>query len=174
MHLPAWLVSYGSTCLTPSCLREDSGADRGPRRCGERDCTYRYTVTTRTSDFCIKMTFNVVVVDRFYIAPFSAFEQTHCARMWFYMSKQLFIALFFFYPPKWFTYSKLMFHWLWERSHKTVHKPQLLKREEIRSGTEPRSFCLTVPPHQTASLLWVFLPRQRLLLFFNRFAYISI
>ena len=28
----------------------------------------------------------VVVVDRCYIALFSALEQTHCARMWFYMS----------------------------------------------------------------------------------------
>ena len=29
----------------------------------------------------------VVVVDRFYIALFSAHEQTHCARMCFYMSE---------------------------------------------------------------------------------------
>ena len=29
----------------------------------------------------------VVVVDRFYIALFSALEQTHCARMLFYMSE---------------------------------------------------------------------------------------
>ena len=29
----------------------------------------------------------VVVVDRFYIALFSALEQTLCARMWFYMSE---------------------------------------------------------------------------------------
>ena len=28
----------------------------------------------------------VVTVDRFYTALFSALEQTHCARMWFYMS----------------------------------------------------------------------------------------
>ena len=28
----------------------------------------------------------VVVDDRFYIALFSALEQTHYARMWFYMS----------------------------------------------------------------------------------------
>ena len=32
-------------------------------------------------------------VDRFYIALFSAFEQTDSARMWFYMNEQLFIAL---------------------------------------------------------------------------------
>ena len=36
----------------------------------------------------------IVVVDRFYIVLFSAFEQTHCARMWFYMSDQLFMARF--------------------------------------------------------------------------------
>ena len=30
---------------------------------------------------------NVVVVSRFYIALFSALEQTHCARMWFYVSE---------------------------------------------------------------------------------------
>ena len=32
--------------------------------------------------------------DCFYIALFSALEQTHCARMWFYMSDYLFIAPF--------------------------------------------------------------------------------
>ena len=31
-------------------------------------------------------------VDRFYIALFSALEQTHCARMWFYMSEQQYSA----------------------------------------------------------------------------------
>ena len=30
---------------------------------------------------------SLVVVDRFYIALFSALEQTHCARMWFCMSE---------------------------------------------------------------------------------------
>ena len=33
--------------------------------------------------------------DCFYIALFSTLEQTHCARMWFYMSDYLFIAHFF-------------------------------------------------------------------------------
>ena len=28
------------------------------------------------------------------------------------------------------------------QSHKTVHRPQLLKRKESRGGIEPRSFCL--------------------------------
>ena len=36
----------------------------------------------------------VVVVDRFYIALFSALEQTHCARMSFCMSEQVFIVRF--------------------------------------------------------------------------------
>ena len=36
----------------------------------------------------------IIIIDRFYIALFSALEQTHCARMWFYMSEQLFIARF--------------------------------------------------------------------------------
>ena len=30
---------------------------------------------------------NIIINDRFYIALFSAREQTHCARMWFYMSE---------------------------------------------------------------------------------------
>ena len=38
-----------------------------------------------------------IIIDRFYTALFSALEQTHCARMWFYMSEQLFIARFFFW-----------------------------------------------------------------------------
>ena len=36
----------------------------------------------------------VVVADCFYIALFSALDQTHCARMWFYVSEQLFTARF--------------------------------------------------------------------------------
>ena len=28
----------------------------------------------------------IIIIDRFYIALFSAVEQTHCARVWFYMS----------------------------------------------------------------------------------------
>ena len=35
-----------------------------------------------------------IIIDRFYIALFSTLEQTHCTRMWFYMSEQLFIARF--------------------------------------------------------------------------------
>ena len=29
----------------------------------------------------------IIIIDRFYIALFSAFEQTHCAHMWFNMSE---------------------------------------------------------------------------------------
>ena len=29
----------------------------------------------------------IIVIDRFYIALISALEQTHCARMWFYMNE---------------------------------------------------------------------------------------
>ena len=29
----------------------------------------------------------IIIIDSFYIALFSALEQTHCARMWFYMSE---------------------------------------------------------------------------------------
>ena len=36
----------------------------------------------------------MIIVDRFYIALFSALEQTQCARMWFHMSDWLFIARF--------------------------------------------------------------------------------
>ena len=36
----------------------------------------------------------LIVIDRFYIALLSAREQTHCARMWFYMNESLFIARF--------------------------------------------------------------------------------
>ena len=34
---------------------------------------------------------------RLYSAILRSLEQTHCARMWFYMSDQLFIARFFFF-----------------------------------------------------------------------------
>ena len=36
----------------------------------------------------------IIIIDRFYIALFSALGQTHCARMRFYMSEWLFIARF--------------------------------------------------------------------------------
>ena len=29
----------------------------------------------------------IIIIDRFYMALFSALEQTHCARMWFYMTE---------------------------------------------------------------------------------------
>ena len=39
-------------------------------------------------DVVTAMTGTVVIyIDRFYIALFSALEQTHCARMWFYISE---------------------------------------------------------------------------------------
>ena len=45
------------------------------------------------------MVFNVVavvvVVDRLYIALFSAFEQTHCTRTSFYMSDYVFLIVRF-------------------------------------------------------------------------------
>ena len=37
---------------------------------------------------------DVFVADRFYITLFSALEQIHCSRVWFYMSDQVFIARF--------------------------------------------------------------------------------
>ena len=40
----------------------------------------------------------IIIIDRFYIALFSALEQTHCARMWFCMSEQLLIARFLNIP----------------------------------------------------------------------------
>ena len=36
----------------------------------------------------------IIIIDRFYIALFSALEQTHSARMSFYMNEYLFIARF--------------------------------------------------------------------------------
>ena len=43
--------------------------------------------------------------DHLYSAILCSLEQTHCARLWFYMSDKLFIAHFFEYPLKWCTYS---------------------------------------------------------------------
>ena len=36
----------------------------------------------------------IIIIDRFYIALFSALEQTHCARTSFYINEYLFIARF--------------------------------------------------------------------------------
>ena len=55
----------------------------------------------------------------------------------------------------------LMFRWLWgTKSPDRVHKPQLLKRQESRSGIEPRSFRLPAyrltarPNRLSLCLLW--------------------
>ena len=29
----------------------------------------------------------IIIIDRFYLALFTALEQSHCTRMWFYMSE---------------------------------------------------------------------------------------
>ena len=42
----------------------------------------------------VRCIYYFIIIDRFYIALFSALEQTHCARMWFYMSEYLYIARF--------------------------------------------------------------------------------
>ena len=39
-------------------------------------------VNTNVPDIII-----IIIIDRFYIALFSALEQAHCARLWFYMSE---------------------------------------------------------------------------------------
>ena len=49
--------------------------------------TWKYNVLSmslKTNDLKICV---IIIIDRFYIALFSALEQTHCARMWFYMSE---------------------------------------------------------------------------------------
>ena len=56
------------------------------------------------------ITIIMMIIPFIIIALLSALEQKHCARMWFYMSEELFIARFFFffffkYPPRWCTYS---------------------------------------------------------------------
>ena len=35
-----------------------------------------------------KLIVYLIIINRFYIALFSALEQTHCARVWFYMSEE--------------------------------------------------------------------------------------
>ena len=42
---------------------------------------------THSQKFPKNVAFEKVIIDHFYIALFSALKQTHCACMWFYMSK---------------------------------------------------------------------------------------
>ena len=49
-----------------------------------------------------------MIDDHLYSAILRSLEQTHCARLWFYMSDKLFYSAFFEYPPKWCTYSASM------------------------------------------------------------------
>ena len=55
-------------------------------------CVFRFAQVCTKSSIII-----IIIVDRFYIALFSALEQTHCAHMWFYMSEWLFIVHFWIF-----------------------------------------------------------------------------
>ena len=48
--------------------------------------------------------------DRLYSAILRSLEQTHCSRMWFYMSDWLYSA-FFEYPPRWCQYLQRWHGW---------------------------------------------------------------
>ena len=61
--------------------------------------------------------FDWLIDDHLYSTILRSLEQTHCARLWFYMSDKLFIARFFEYPPKWCTYSAGMAGATWNCSH---------------------------------------------------------
>ena len=56
---------------------------------------------TQTSVSCLcgrtTLKIHIYINDRFYIALFSALEQTHCACMWFYMSDKVFTARFWIF-----------------------------------------------------------------------------
>ena len=43
--------------------------------------------STTSQNGCQKVSSIIIIIDCFYIALFSALKQTHCARMWFYMSE---------------------------------------------------------------------------------------
>ena len=58
-----------------------------------------------------------LIDDPLYSAILRSLEQTHCARLWFYMSDKLFNSVFFEYPPKWCTYSTGMAGATWNCSH---------------------------------------------------------
>ena len=82
-------------------------------------------------------------IDRLYIALFSALEQTHCARMWFYISEQLFIARFWIstevmYLQRWhgWCHMKLLPEWLnlgaFCVHHTTMHHVASCKATYVR------------------------------------------
>ena len=66
---------FGTNVFSSFSLWEPTGALR------ESGVLYREVCVEDLGAICI------IIIDRFYIALFSAFEQTHCARMWFYMSE---------------------------------------------------------------------------------------
>jgi len=86
----------------------------GPRRLVRTDRPGR---PPRLSHSSWTISQHVVVADRFYIALFSALEQTHCARMWFYTSGYRRLERVFEYPPKWSTYSAGMAAATWNCCH---------------------------------------------------------
>ena len=95
----------------------DGDEDWVPRHPGQTPCLQVQPPTTRSvcllvvclhslhkscmgCNVCLVCTFD----DHLYSAILRSLEQTHCARLWFYMSDKLFFySAFFEYPPKWCT-----------------------------------------------------------------------
>ena len=55
---------------------------------GMRTHTVDLGLDSQPKEFCsVHIIIIIIIIDHFYIALFSALEQTHCARVWFYMSE---------------------------------------------------------------------------------------
>ena len=108
-HLPVWVshftilskliesycykygfIVHSFVCLTPPEMSSDRSFQRwmsNSDTCQSGPPIPLFTILSKLIEsYCYKYAF-IIIIDRFYIALFSALEQIHCARVWFYMSE---------------------------------------------------------------------------------------
>ena len=95
LHFIPAVSVHPETPAGESCFADDSfrtcvsggKCDNGTCKCDPKFSTLTADKTCGKEDARRLYIYIIIIIDRFYIALFSALEQTHCARMWFYMSE---------------------------------------------------------------------------------------
>ena len=85
------LIRVGWCVLIPELGRRNSVSFSMPVKQGSS--VFIFAWLCRRTHFST-VSCRYVIINHFYIALFSALEQTHCARMWFYMSEYFFYSAF--------------------------------------------------------------------------------
>ena len=93
---------------------------------------------------CVRLLL-LIIIKLFYIALFSALEQTHCARMWFYMSEYFFYTSFTPPPPRPLPTTTSMFCFLMGRECSSLAASSYLLLFTFFLLDEEKTCCLLGP-----------------------------